>query len=45
VNNVGALTIGSKSSVVDLGTVDWSDMRLLAGGGRARTRLLLCGAR
>ena len=45
VNNVGARTIGSKSSIVDLGTVDRSDMRLLDGGGRARTRLLLCGAR
>ena len=45
VDNVGTHTIGSKSGVVDLGTVVRSGTRLLNGRNRARTRLRLCGAR
>ena len=45
VDDVGTRTIGSKSSVVDLGAVDRSDMRRLDGRNQARTRHLLCGAR
>jgi hypothetical protein len=45
VNNVGAHTIRSKSSVVDLGTVIRSDMRVLNDSDEARTRHPLSGAR